>query len=207
MIWTKSSLKFLKVSSKFLGHPIRMSNDPRNLGIWYSTTTSAEVLPVARQWSINLEAFRADAVLWSSFDQLPCITCGRVCYPAICCNSSWDHSCNNFWFLFSGKGPSCMCPIQKINNQIAFATTVTLHFLTYLGCSYLIALGCVFTDSASLHIDPWSRFQVQTVGDPRLVDGTNGGQGPHILQKGLFSWFISWISRDLFHRWGLLVQV
>ena len=28
--------------------------------------------------------------------------------------------------------------------------------------------------------------------------GRKGGQGPHILQKGLFSWCISWISRDDF---------
>ena len=137
----KLSLKFLKVSSKLEGHPEIWGSDIQpqlrqrfyqwlagGLSIWrlcrvvrWNVATSMSVRS-GRSWGKCLKVF-----LWSSFNQLPC---RKVCYPAICCNSCWDHflqyhmrgfqltviwykatvlhvNINLFWFLLLCHGPIC----------------------------------------------------------------------------------------------------
>lgn len=129
--------------------------------------------------------------------------CAIQLFDAICCNSSWDHSCNarcvvfrTYRHLIEGHCATCglktcgfrfqarvqvvyafgvclynrvfMLLKNRIKKRVVFGATATLHFLlTYLACSYLIALGCVFTDSACLEkrnlytliLDPpWNRW-------------------------------------------------
>ena len=107
----KLVLKFLKVSSKLGGHPEIWGSDIQpqlrqrfyqwlagGLSIWrlcrvvcWNVATSMSVRS-GRSWGKCLKVF-----LWSFFNQLPC---RKVCYPAIRCNSCWDHSCNTRCAVF-----------------------------------------------------------------------------------------------------------
>lgn len=135
-----------KVSSKLLGHPIRMCNDPRNLGIWYPTTTSAEVLPVAHQWSINLEAFRAVALIIYLTSYLVYLVekCAIQLFDAICCNSCWDHSCNARCVVFRTcrhliEGHCATCGLQLV---LVSVTRPGSNLCMPLASVYIIGFSC-----------------------------------------------------------------